>query len=474
MLNPGKSFMVRTVFFVLLLLLSSSGYADSQGYLFDDPKEESNWSNIDTGLKDPPVKIEYSNENTTKSKYSLKLTFGGGEFPTVGTKVLPGDILNTKYLCADVTVPRDCVLGFSLFQEKSQEGYSVKVAQTKFIATVFLHKGLNKAGVLLSHRFNSFTIKNGDVLRFDIFLYHPQKGESIFIDNIRFSSRVPPIAELPWHDREWQSEKNATKADFKILNSDKSIKAYRMYTVAATAPKDNFAYFGDKDVAGIQNDMKDKLAELRKQAPDTELAVFRRGDKGFNPASPGKIYENAADAYVNTHGPDGNLIGGRANYYGSGETSELFMDHRSTMYYFDLSSIPAGSKIIDARFVVTRTKEGKGGGVFVAIPCNRRWDEKTVNAFEYAYGKCWKELFAFSFTGEDPDFQPLILAGGFSGSKTVAGDFTEAVKFWTDGKNANNGFHFPSDGADYLSGFNSKNKTVSNRPALFVIYEPKK
>ncbi len=445
-------------------------------YLFNEPQDISNWTSIETGLKDSVVKIEPSVENTTKSKYSMKLTYDGGEFPTVGTKVIADGILNSKYLCADITAPRDCVVGFSLMQQKSKEGYINKDSHSKYIGTVFLHKGLNKAGVLLAHRYNRFDIGNGDIIRFDIFMFHPLKGESIYIDNIVFSSGVPPVTELPWHDREWQSDKVATKAEFKIAGSDAVIKSYRMYGAAAAAPKDKFPYFGEKSAAELEKDMRDKLAELQKSSQNVKFAVFRRGDKGFDPDAPAKIYENAADVYITTHGPDGNLIGGRANCYGAAasETTELFMDHRSSMFYFDLSSIPAGSKIIDARFVVTKIKPVNGAGMFIAVPCNRKWEEKTANAFEYAYGKCWKELFAFGFAGEDPDFLPVILGGALSSGKSIACDFTEAVKYWTDGKNGNNGFHFPSDGKDYLGVYTSKNKSIPNRPALFVIYEPGK
>jgi hypothetical protein len=75
--------------------------------------------------------------------------------------------------------------------------------------------------------------------------------------------------------------------------------------------------------------------------------------------------------------------------------------------------------------------------------------------------------------GDDPDFRPIFLAYGPGGVKACVWDFTEAVRYWTDGKHSNHGFMLHGDSHDYLSGHSREAKALKDRPAVLVVYEPK-
>jgi len=52
-------------------------------------------------------------------------------------------------------------------------------------------------------------------------------------------------------------------------------------------------------------------------------------------------------------------------------------------------------------------------------------------------------------------------------------DFTEALRFWADGKHENHGFFLYGDSVDYMSMYTPLAKDVKARPAILVVYEPK-
>jgi hypothetical protein len=52
-------------------------------------------------------------------------------------------------------------------------------------------------------------------------------------------------------------------------------------------------------------------------------------------------------------------------------------------------------------------------------------------------------------------------------------DFTQAVRFWTDGKHDNHGFMLHGDAGDYMLAHTREAADVRNRPAVLVIYVPK-
>ena len=111
--------------------------------------------------------------------------------------------------------------------------------------------------------------------------------------------------------------------------------------------------------------------------------------------------------------------------------------------------------------------------MWVAEACNRPWVESEVNAYEYAKDKFWKAVGGMDYS-DDPDFLLLFLAYGPGNAPVSTWDFTEAVRFWTDGKHENHGFMLHGDSYHYMGrACLRENKEVKNRPALLVVYEPR-
>jgi hypothetical protein len=165
---------------------------------------------------------------------------------------------------------------------------------------------------------------------------------------------------------------------------------------------------------------------------------------------------------------------------GHAETMEVTFRLRPAMMRVDLSSIPAGARVLSAKLLLVRSRAlGKDWDakptMFVAEPCNRPWQEFEMDSFRYAKDKFWKEAWGMSWNGDDPDFFPLFLAHGPSQGTASSWDFTQAVDYWTSGRHPNHGFVMYSANryVDYLWVHTRKAKSVANRPTLFVIYEPK-
>jgi hypothetical protein len=144
----------------------------------------------------------------------------------------------------------------------------------------------------------------------------------------------------------------------------------------------------------------------------------------------------------------------------------------------DGASIPVGSNILAARLLIVRAADPAKEhsplkpNMWVAEACNRPWEEHEVNAYEYARGKLWQAVGGMHW-GDDPDFLPLYLAHGPSHRGCCTWDFTDAVRFWTDGKHANHGFMLHGDSKDWFRAWFREAPKVQDRPAVLVIYEPK-
>jgi hypothetical protein len=221
---------------------------------------------------------------------------------------------------------------------------------------------------------------------------------------------------------------------------------------------------------------KKRFVELRKKHPKAVLAIFRDGEPGFDPTQQGKVFAGWKDAYWSSHGPDGANTD-RANNRGKAATEEVFMRHRSPLFRVDVSSIPKGSNILAAEFLLVRAgqpgkeQSSKHANMWVAEACNRDWSEYDVNAYWFAKDKFWKEVGGMNWSGNDPDFLPIYLAHGPGREGCNVWDFTEAVKFWTDGKHANRGFMLHGDSKDWFRAYFREAEKVKDRPALLVVYE---
>jgi hypothetical protein len=440
-------------------------------YDFEDAADVKAWSNLvlpDAKDREPPVKLDCVTENATSGKHSLKLTFAGGRWPTVTTTQVTDDWLSYAAFHADVTVSRPCVVGFTLHQEKSTRGSGWDALISRWTKTAFLTAGTNHIVAPLPQP-NDYAVhaKWGKVVRFEIFMYQPRDGESIFVDNIRLSrEKLParPKTQFTVAGADWTLT-GASSADA-VIELGKRLKE------RWTPPE-------PQTVEQVETAFAARFAELKKTHPKAVLALLRDGEKGYDPIHPDKVFTGWKDAYWNSHGPDSNFVDRGLNK-GKSASHEIFMRHRSPLMQVDLSSIPAGSNILAAQLMVVRAGDKypdnhnpeKKATLWVVEPCNRSWDEYEVNAFEYAKDRFWKDIGGMHW-GDDPDFLPIFLAYGPGRGKALTLDFAEAVRYWTDGKHANHGFMLHGDSHDYMIAHAREASAINDRPAVLVIYEPK-
>jgi hypothetical protein len=456
--------------FAALLLAADPKPAPAEKMLFDfeDDADLKAWSNLelpDAKQKEPPAKIELSTENVTAGKHSLKITFVGGIWPTITTTQVLDDWTPFQTFKADVTVGRTCLVGFTALQEKSQRGTGWDAGISRWARTFFLKPGKNEIVTTVPDPSgNGYSIhpKFGKVVRFEIFMYSPHDGESIHVDNIRLTPvKQPQVKPAP--------------TEFRVAGTDMVVTGA---IDLGKKLKDRWTKPEPKTVEQIEAEFRAKYQELKKTHPRAVLAILRDGEKGYDPANPDKVYAGWKDAYWSSHGPD-SLTLERARNEGKNATQEIFMRHRSPLMRADLTSIPKGSAILAAQLVIVPAREyskehqpDMKPTMWVVEPCNRPWEEYEVNTYWYAKDKYWKAIGGM-YWGEDPDFLPIFLAHGPGGAKVNAWDFTEAVKFWTDGTHANHGFMLHGDSHGYITGWTREAPDVRNRPAVLVLYEPK-
>jgi hypothetical protein len=352
-------------------------------------------------------------------------------------------------------------------QEKSVRGGGWEALISRWTKTAFLRPGTNHVAATLPQP-NRYSIdaRWGKVVRFEVFMYQPHKGESIYVDNIRLTTRkVPPPAAT-------QFTVAGTDWTFSATNSAQAVIAL------GKKLKDRWVRPTPRTIEEIEDTFRRRYADLKAKHPKAVLAVLRDGEKGYDPAQPDKVFSGWKDAYWNSHGPDGAFVQ-RAENRGKAATHEIFMRHRSPLMRVDLSSIPTGSTILAAQLLIVRVGEKylgehnpeKKPTMWVAEPCNRPWQEYEVNAFEYARGRFWKEVGGMHW-GKDADFLPIFLAYGPGQGKVNTLDFTAAVRFWTVELHRNHGFMLHGDSHDYMIGHAREAKAIKDRPAVLVIYEP--
>ncbi|MDB5386081.1 MAG: hypothetical protein JWM11_1727 [Planctomycetaceae bacterium] len=436
---------------------------------FEDPATLKNWANLelpDAAVKEPPVRWEFVPEHASSGKNGLKLTFAGGQFPTLTTTEVFADWTPFQTLKAEVWASRDCVIGFTALQEKSERGGSWEAIVSRWTKTVFLKPGKNEILATIPQP-NEYGIsaKRGKVVRFEIFMYHPHPGETIFVDQIRLSSdKVAPTPET-----EFTLVGTAEKLSGKS-SADAVIKLGKKLKEKWSPPV-------PQSIEQVEANFQQKFTKFKAEHPKAVLAILRDGAKGFDPARPDAVYTGWKDAYWNSHGPDTAFVD-RAINRGHAESHEVFMRHRSPLMQVDLSSIPQSAKILAAELIITRANEkylddhnpDKKPTFWVVEPCNRPWNEFEVNAFEYARDLFWKEIGGMSWNA-DPDFHTAFLAHGPGQGKVNVWDFTEAVRYWTNGKNPNYGFMLHGDSHDYLTAATREAKELQKRPTVLVIYE---
>jgi hypothetical protein len=471
-----------------IMLRTGPGTLAEDKVLFDftGPSVAQDWSPVRLPeLKtDPPApKIEVvpaGNAPAAPGK-CLKITFDGGDWPAIATTRIPvaGNWKPYETLKADLTADRPCVAYFRVCQGN----------QPHWEKTMILVPGRNEVTLTIRRGLGPLDPARGDITSFTIGMFQPEKGQSLRVGNVRLSTEWPPPhvtdSFLAWyspynHDgyssavaREYQRTGAVTR--FKVLGTDMEVGNSREL---AGKLKDRWTMPEPKTIEQVEAEFKARLDKLRQTRPNVVGAVLRDGEKGWDPADPAKVYAGWKVVYLNCHGPDGPNEG-REKTRPQYDRVEAFMRHRSVLMQADLSSIPKEAAILAAKLVVTRAlaadlKPPAKPNLWVAEPCNRDWDPATANCYRYAKGKHWKAVSGLYY-GEDPDFWPVFLAHGPAGGGAVSvWDFTEAVKFWLDGRHANHGFFLYGDSNDYMLMHTPVAKDIKLRPALLTVYEPKK
>lgn len=473
--------MTYRVFFTLSFLLASmmldcqaappKAMPDEVLFDFEDPASLPLWTDLklpDAKTPEPRVQREFVADHATAGKSSLKLTFAGGEFPTVTTTQVLDNWIGFETLTADVWVDRPCVIGFTALQEKSERGEGWDALVSRWTKTAFLQPGKNQIAATIPQP-NEYGIsaKRGKVIRFEIFMYRPRVDESIYVDNIRLTTEkvaAPVVSEFTLLETN-ERLSGKSSADAVIAFGKQS--------------KDKWTPPVPRAMAQVEADFRGQFAKFKADHPKAVLAILRDGEKGFDPAKPDAVFAGWKDAYWSSHGPDSAFVD-RAKNRGQAASFEVFMRHRSPLMQVDLSSIPMGANILAAQLVIVRANDkylddhnpDKKATMWVVEPCNRPWDENLVNTFEYAKDEFWKEIGGMSW-GEDPDFRPVFVAHGPGQGKVNVWDFTEAVRYWTSGQATNHGFMLHGDSHDYMIAHTREASELQDRPAVLVVYEAK-
>src|SRR5262249_24047747 len=150
--------------------------------------EAASWSTLDQA-KEPKAQMSIADQHASSGRRSLRVVFAGGRWPTVKTSAVPEDWTAWKTFAADVTVSRDCMIGFQVIQEMSRREGSWEGCISRWARTEFLKAGRNQVRASLEDpSANGYGInpsRFGKVTALELFLYHPRAGETLFVDNVR-------------------------------------------------------------------------------------------------------------------------------------------------------------------------------------------------------------------------------------------------------------------------------------------------
>jgi len=449
---------------VLVVAAAPAGADETVLFDFAEAAQAGDWANHalpGKGLAQPAATVAWEAGR-------LKITFAGGDYPHIGTVKLPADWSAFKTLRAEVTVPERRLVGLRVMQAKSQTGFGYRQSKSRFECTEYLAPGKNTICWSLDkpgrHRSTPIRADGGKVVSMQFYVYRPGKGEVVYLDNIRVSTVADPAATNAKNEQDY-----GPKPKFRVLGTDLTVSGVKEL---GEKLKGKWKQAEVRTFEQVEAAFKAAHAQLKGDHGGAATAVFRQGRKGYDPAAPDKAYAGWADVHVNSHGPDGNLTGrgGKRRDHGS---FEVFMRHRSQLIRVDVSSIPKGSRIFAAQLVLlSAPKAIEKANMFVAEACNRPWVEAETTGYQYADGKLWKTVGGKNWWGDDSDFLSVYLAHGPATGGANTWDFTEAVKYWTDGKHANHGFMLHGDANAHLRAFTKDHKQIESRPALMVIYEP--
>lgn len=459
---------------------------DTVLFKFDNPGDAAAWTAVtlaDAKTEQPAPEIEVSAPDPTGER-SLQIAFAGGQWPTIGTTAIPvaGTWQEFETIKADLTLPAGGIVYLGIGQGPQDP----KALKPQWHKTLILRPGRNEVTLLIRHGLPNLIIdpKRGQITSFVIGMFQPQAGQVLTVHAIRLSREWPEPRVLGWyspynHDgySAWSADdyrKSKALPPFKVLGTDWQVESF---IELSKKLKDGWRPVAERTIEQAEADFQASFAELKKSHPSAVLAIFRDGEKGFDPASPEKIYAGWKNAYMSSHGPDGPNAGRESVGGLKGDTTEAFMRHRCVLLQADLSSIPKGATILAARLVITRAPLKEHGNpakpnLWITEPCTRDWEESAVNCYSYANGKHWKAVNGLYY-GEDPDFYPIMLSHSPGSAPVNDLEFTHALKFWIEEGHANHGFVFYCDSGDYMRMYTRLAKDIRQRPAVFVIYSPK-
>jgi len=433
------------------------------------------------GAKEPSVTIAFAKDAIDRP--CLKLTYSGGRFPAVATRSPIDTWGSYRTFKADVTAGRKCLVAFRVVRLDDERHHGwVKIA--------LLQKGRNVVidqAPAVGGRENSLggwgqPFKEPVATQFEILMYAPHDGESLWVHEVRLSTEAPQEA-TPYHGehvRAGDTVRLFPKIEkIRVLGLDSPVASAVEFGKQMTA---KLVPAEDKTVERAEADFQALYQRLKKDHPRAVMAIFRSGQKGYDPAAPEKAFAGWACTGASAHGPNATQLELVKNL-STAETMEVSLRGRPALLRCDFSSIPRGSDILAAQLLLVRSTPvpkdwGSRRPYFVAECCNRPWKEGEVNTFEYAKDQFWKELHGMNWDGDDPDFLPLFIAHGPSQQTTSVWDFTQAVKWWTEDKHPNYGFTlnnavYEGDARDSLIAYTSRARDIRQRPAMMVIYETK-
>lgn len=482
--NYNKSKLPLTISLFLLFYMISASLLTAKIIdlpetvtLFDfEENVNDSWSTQDiNGYSDSTVRIETSQRYVTSGSKSLKLTFHKGKLPCVYTEsITMSDWADYKTLSADVYLERDSLVVFRVIQEKSSRANGWDAYMSRFERAALMKKGHHSMIALLKHkRDHQFRPTYGAVVRFEIALYDAIEGDSIYVDNIRLSKKLPKVKDIPLSQL---NEYIPTRGNlFEVLGTDYKVKDF---SDLAKRLKGNWRKPEERLAHEVEKSILEKYKTIIKKHPNARLAILRNGQKGYDPADKDKIYKGWDDTYINSHEPESMLMYSGLVNYGNVGKFEIFMRHRAALMRVNIAHLPFNSTIHHASLLVCRTKKLEPSrshlnpNLWVVELVNRPWVENEANAFQYARHKYWNNYAGRNWDGNNPDSLAIFAAHGSGQGKTNLWDMTEITQKWVNGTIANHGFWLYGDSHDWLlNAHYSESETTSKRPTLFVIYE---
>jgi len=329
-------------------------------YLPDDPKVP--------GHKEPSVKIELVKDPQAPERLCLKLTYTGGRLPAVATRSPLEDWTPYKTFRAEVTAPRTCVAAFRVvgLDDERHHGWA-KLA--------LLRKGRNVVidqAPAFGQQFGP-QVKRGVATQFEILMYAPHDGESLLIHDVRVTTEVPQTATSYHGDhvrmgdpvRPWTKLELFPRVErIRVLGSDTvatSVAEFGKQMTAKWVPPQ------DRTVAQVEEDFQALHKRLLKDHPWAVAAIFRSGQKGYDPAGPENVYAGWACTGTAAHGPNAIQleIVNNPNTPSTSERMEVSLRGRPPLLRCDLSRIPRGSTILAAQLLLVR-----------ATPLPKDWESR--------------------------------------------------------------------------------------------------